>query len=116
MGGDACIFCRIIDKKIPSKIVYEDELSIAFEDINPQAPVHILIVPKRHIPDVQSITDGDRELLGHLFWVAARISAEKGLAGGGYRLVINNGAGAGQSVFHIHLHLLSGRAFHWPPG
>ncbi len=116
MSGDSCIFCRIVEKKIPSKIVYDDGLSTAFEDINPQAPVHLLIVPKRHIPDIQSMTDNDRELIGHLFWVAAKIAAEKGLSGNGYRMVINNGAGAGQSVFHIHLHLLSGRSFHWPPG
>lgn len=114
--SDSCIFCKIIDKKIPSKVVYEDGIAFAFEDINPQAPVHILIVPRKHIPDIQGITDKDRETIGHLFWVAAKIAAEKGLAGGGFRTVINNGPDAGQTVFHIHLHLLAGRTFHWPPG
>ena len=111
-----CLFCKIMAKQIPSKIVYEDQLSYAFEDINPQAPVHILIVPRKHIPDISSMTDKDRELVGHLFWVAAKIAAEKGLSGGGYRTVINNGREAGQTVFHVHLHLLGGRIFGWPPG
>lgn len=114
--SNSCIFCKIIDKKIPSKVVYEDAVAFAFEDINPQAPIHILIVPRRHIPDIQSMTDQDRETIGHLFWIAAKIAAEKGLTGGGYRTVINNGPDAGQTVFHIHLHMLSGRIFHWPPG
>jgi histidine triad (HIT) family protein len=111
-----CIFCRIIEKKIPALIVHEDEHAVAFEDVNPQAPVHTLIVPKKHIPDIHSITVADRELVGHLFFVARKIAAQKGLEKKGYRMVINNGHGAGQTVFHIHLHLLSGRAFHWPPG
>jgi histidine triad (HIT) family protein len=111
-----CIFCRIIEKKIPSKIVYEDALAAAFEDVNPQAPVHTLIVPKQHIPDIHSMAEGDKELVGHLFLVAKKIAADRGLETRGYRMVINNGAGAGQSVFHIHLHLLSGRRFSWPPG
>ena len=111
-----CIFCKIIEKEIPSKIVYEDKLTVAFEDVNPQAPVHILVVPRKHIPDIASITDNDRELVGHLFWVGAKIAAEKGLTGGGFRTVINNGPEAGQTVFHIHLHLLAGRSFRWPPG
>lgn len=114
--SNSCIFCKIIDKKIPSRVVYEDAVAFAFEDINPQAPVHILIVPRKHIPDIQSMTDQDRETIGHLFWIAAKIAADKGLTGGGYRTVINNGPDAGQTVFHIHLHMLSGRIFHWPPG
>jgi histidine triad (HIT) family protein len=111
-----CIFCKIIDKKIPSRIVHEDELSVAFHDVNPQAPVHILIVPKKHIPEIHSMTVADKELVGHLFLNAKKIADDLGLDRNGYRMVINNGAGAGQTVFHIHLHLLSGRHFVWPPG
>jgi len=111
-----CIFCKIIDKKIPSKIVHEDEFSFAFEDLNPQAPTHVLVVPKKHIPDIHSMVVADRELIGHLFFVAKKIAADRGLNEKGYRMVINNGADAGQTVFHVHLHLLSGRRFVWPPG
>ncbi len=111
-----CIFCKIIEKKIPSKTVYEDSFAAAFEDANPQAPVHILVVPKKHIPEIHSMTAADKDLIGHLFLTAKKIAEEKGLDARGYRMVINNGRGAGQTVFHIHLHVLSGRAFHWPPG
>lgn len=111
-----CIFCRIIEKKIPATIVYEDELVLAFKDLNPQAPVHLLIVPKKHISEIYDITEADRELIGQLFFVAKTLAAQKGLERDGYRLVINNGKGAGQTVFHVHLHLLSGRKFSWPPG
>jgi len=111
-----CVFCKIIDKKIPSAIVHEDDFAMAFEDVNPQAPVHILVVPKKHIPDIHNIAITDRELIGHLFFVAKKIAADRGLDVKGYRMVINNGAGAGQTVFHIHLHVLSGRRFAWPPG
>jgi len=111
-----CIFCKIIDKKVSSKIVFEDDTVIAFEDVNPQAPVHTLVVPKMHLPEIHSMTEADRELVGHLFLTAKKIANEKGLDAKGYRLVINNGAGAGQTVFHVHVHLLSGRHFHWPPG
>ncbi|OGW34076.1 MAG: histidine triad nucleotide-binding protein [Nitrospirae bacterium GWD2_57_9] len=111
-----CIFCKIISKKIPAKIVYEDEFAAAFEDLNPQAPVHILVVPKKHIPEVHAMSAEDREIVGHLFLAAKKIADQKGLHVKGYRMVINNGAGAGQSVFHIHLHILSGRRFSWPPG
>jgi histidine triad (HIT) family protein len=112
----SCLFCKIIDKKIPAKIVHEDNFSLAFEDINPKAPVHMLIVPKKHIADIHSITVADRELVGHLFFVAKTIASQKGLEENGYRMVINNGSGAGQTVFHIHLHILAGRPFSWPPG
>ena len=111
-----CIFCKIIEKKIPSKIVYEDDTVAAFEDVNPQAPVHMLIVPKKHITEIHSMTGNDKELVGHLFLTAKKIAEERGLDAKGYRLVINNGAGAGQTVFHLHLHVLSGRRFSWPPG
>jgi histidine triad (HIT) family protein len=114
--SENCIFCKISDRKIPSKVVYEDQHVFAFEDVNPQAPVHILVVPKKHLPDIQSMVEADRELVGHLFLAAAKIAADKGLVEKGYRTVINNGAGAGQTVFHLHLHILSGRRFAWPPG
>jgi len=114
--SDSCIFCKIIEKKIPSRIVYEDQHVFAFEDVNPQAPIHILVVPKKHLPDIQSMAETDRVLVGHLFLAAAKIATDKGLVKKGYRTVINNGAGAGQTVFHIHLHILSGRRFAWPPG
>ncbi len=116
ISDPGCIFCRIITKKIPSKIVYEDDLVTAFEDVNPQAPVHTLVVPKKHIPDIHSMTEADRDLVGHLFLTAKKSAEDKGLDSKGYRMVINNGAGAGQTVFHIHLHVLSGRHFSWPPG
>lgn len=111
-----CIFCKIIEKKIPAKLVHEDDLAIAFEDINPQAPTHILIVPKKHVPDIHSMTHNEREMVGHLFFIAQDLADKRGLDRRGYRMVINNGKDAGQTVFHIHLHLLSGRVFAWPPG
>jgi histidine triad (HIT) family protein len=111
-----CLFCKIVDRKISAKLVYSDGMAIAFEDINPQAPTHILIVPKKHIPDIQSMQEGDRGLIGHLFFIARNLAEMRGLEKSGYRLVINNGRDAGQAVFHVHLHLLSGRAFAWPPG
>lgn len=111
-----CLFCKIVDRKIPAKLVHSDEMTVAFEDINPQAPTHILIVPNKHIPDIQSMKEGDQELVGRLFFVARNLAEKQGLDKEGYRLVINNGRDAGQAVFHIHLHLLSGRAFAWPPG
>jgi histidine triad (HIT) family protein len=117
MGHDPdCLFCKIIEKKIPAKLVHEDEHALAFADINPQAPTHLLIVPKKHIRDIHSIKPNDRELIGHLFLVAQALGEKLGLDKGGYRMVINNGREAGQTVFHIHLHLLSGRVFSWPPG
>jgi len=101
---------------MPSKTVYEDNLVTAFEDVNPQAPVHLLVVPKKHIPEIHSMTEADKDLIGHLFLTAKKIANDVGLDSKGYRMVINNGAGAGQTVFHIHLHILSGRRFSWPPG
>ncbi len=117
MSGEAnCIFCRIIDRKIPSTIIFEDDLVTAFQDVNPQAPVHFLVVPKKHLSEIHSMTETDKGLVGHLFWTAKKIAEDRGLDAKGYRLVINNGAGAGQTVFHVHLHVLSGRRFTWPPG
>ena len=111
-----CIFCRIAANEIPAQIVYEDEQAIAFRDINAQAPVHILIIPRQHIPSLNEATEHHKSTLGHLLYVAARIAESERLAPSGYRTVINTGAGAGQSVFHIHLHVLGGRALNWPPG
>jgi len=111
-----CIFCRIIAKEIPSKIVYEDDYLIAFEDVNPQAPTHTLIIPRKHIPTINDLSEEDTALIGELIQKAKEIAADKGLSEDGYRLVFNCQEGAGQTVFHIHLHLLGGRAFGWPPG
>lgn len=111
-----CLFCRIVNKEISSKIVYEDEKAAAFEDINPQAPTHILIVPRKHIAGLNDLTAADAELVGHLHAVAAKLAQERGLTESGYRTVINTGRGAGQSVFHLHVHLLGGRGMRWPPG
>lgn len=112
----SCIFCRIIEKKIASKIVYEDERILAIEDINPQAPVHILLLPKKHISTVLEIAHGDNELIGHLFQAANKIAEDRGIAKRGFRLVMNCNPEAGQTIYHIHLHLLGGRIMHWPPG
>lgn len=112
---DDCLFCRIIAKKLPAKMAYEDDTLVAIHDINPQAPVHILVIPKRHIGRVSEAGKPEQALLGEMVLTAGRIAREQGIEKG-YRLVINNGAEAGQSVFHIHLHLLGGRAMHWPPG
>jgi histidine triad (HIT) family protein len=111
-----CIFCDIAEKKRPAKIICEDELIMAFEDINPQAPVHALIIPKKHIPTSLDIKEEDNALIGHLFHVANKIANDKGIAGRGFRLVINCNREAGQAVFHVHLHLLGGRVMYWPPG
>jgi histidine triad (HIT) family protein len=109
-----CLFCKIIAGEIPSSKVYEDDQYFAFNDINPQAPTHFLVVAKKHIDKVSSMGEGDRGLIGGLFDVAAKICREKNITD--YRLVINNGEGVGQTVFHIHLHVLAGRPMNWPPG
>jgi histidine triad (HIT) family protein len=111
-----CLFCRIEKKEIPSRTVFEDDLAIAFEDIGPQAPTHILVIPRKHIPSTNEIGTDDNGLLGHLITTAGRIAREKNIAESGYRLVINCGPAAGQAVHHLHLHLLGGRQMHWPPG
>jgi len=113
---EGCIFCRIVAKEVDSHIAYEDEEVVAFHDINPQAPVHILVVPRRHIPTLNDATEAEQALLGKMVLVAQRLAKELGVAETGYRLVLNTNRGAGQSIFHIHLHLLGGRSFHWPPG
>ena len=103
---DDCLFCRISEKKIPARIVHEDPEFIAFEDINPQAPVHLLIVPRRHIASLNDAAPGDATLLGSMMLAARRLARDRGIDGSGYRAVVNTMAGAGQSVFHVHLHLL----------
>ncbi len=115
MSND-CLFCKIANKEIPAKLVYEDESTVAFEDIKPVAPVHILVIPRKHVPTIDDISPEDTEVIGHRFQTARKIAKTKGLSEGGYRLVINCKADAGQLVFHIHLHLLGGRKFSWPPG
>jgi histidine triad (HIT) family protein len=111
-----CIFCRIVQGKAPAKIVYEDESVLAFEDIHPQAPVHLLVVPRKHLASLTEMDSGDEPLVGHVLAVAAQLARERAVHDKGYRTVINNGTSAGQTVFHLHLHVLGGRLFHWPPG
>jgi histidine triad (HIT) family protein len=110
-----CLFCKIIAGEIPSKKVFEDDLSYAFKDINPQAPVHVLVVPRKHIASLAEAGIEDQELIGHLHLVAAGIASSEGLSNG-YRTVINTGNDGGQTVDHLHVHLLGGRAIGWPPG
>jgi histidine triad (HIT) family protein len=110
-----CLFCKISSKEIPGKIVYEDPDLFAFEDISPQAPTHILICPRKHLASLSDAKPEDGMVIARLFQVAAQLAAERGLTDG-YRTVVNNGRGAGQSVDHLHVHLLGGRNFRWPPG
>ena len=109
------IFQKIIDKELPADIVYEDDTCLAFKDINPVAPIHILIIPKKRIEKISDSNTEDKELLGHLFLVAGNIARDLGIEDA-FRLVVNNGAGAQQTVFHLHVHLIAGREFNWPPG
>jgi histidine triad (HIT) family protein len=111
-----CLFCKIIDGEIPCDKVYEDDDVLAFRDINPQAPTHILIIPKKHIATVNDFDDADQALAGRLMLVARELAAAEGIAEDGYRLVMSCNKGGGQDVFHIHLHLLGGRQMTWPPG
>ncbi len=111
-----CLFCKIIQKKIPSTIVYEDDHALAFADISPQAPTHLLIIPKQHIARFADLQAGDELLMAHLFIVVQKLAKEKGLLERGFRTVINSGEHAGQTVFHLHVHLMGGRVFQWPPG
>ncbi|MBF0557690.1 MAG: histidine triad nucleotide-binding protein [Nitrospirae bacterium] len=111
-----CIFCKIVERQLPTKIVYEDDIAIAFEDVNPQAPVHTLVIPKRHIPTLLDIPEGDGMLMGHLFEICRKIASDKGIAERGFRIVTNCNPESGQTVYHIHLHMLGGRQMHWPPG
>jgi histidine triad (HIT) family protein len=116
MNENDCLFCKIVAGELPADIVVESEGAVAFRDISPKAPTHVLIIPKRHIATINDLADGDEETVGELFRVAARIAADEGLADDGYRVVMNCNEAAGQTVFHIHLHLLGGRPMTWPPG
>lgn len=111
-----CLFCKIINGDIPSSKVYEDELVYAFRDIEPQAPVHILIIPKEHIASANELTEENASVVGHVFAVAAKLAKEEGIAEGGYRIVNNCGEDGGQTVKHLHFHMLGGRSLTWPPG
>ena len=111
-----CLFCKVIAGQIPGTIVYQDDRVVAFKDINPQAPTHVLVVPKRHIETLNDLTAADDALVGEVVRRAAAIARERGLAAGGFRTVFNTNRDAGQTVFHIHLHLIGGRSMQWPPG
>ncbi len=113
---DNCIFCNIIQGKIPSQKVYEDDQDFAFKDINPEAPAHVLIIPKKHIESINELDEDNAQVIGHIYVAAKKIAKELGIAESGYRVVANCGRDAGQTVFHIHFHLLGGRNLNWPPG
>ncbi len=111
-----CLFCKIVNREIPAAVVYEDDRVLAFNDINPQAPSHVLVVPKRHLASLNDLQPEDDALVGEVVRRAAAIASERGLAASGFRTTFNTGRDGGQTVFHIHLHLLGGRAMTWPPG
>jgi histidine triad (HIT) family protein len=114
--NESCLFCRIIAGSIPAKKVYEDDLVVVIEDVSPVAPVHLLAIPRKHIVNCLDLAPEDDGLVGHIHRVAATVAGEKGIADAGFRVVTNNNSGAGQSVFHIHFHILGGRSLQWPPG
>ena len=116
MKVTGCVFCRIASHQSPAKSLYEDDRCIALEDIHPRAPVHVLVIPKKHIASLNDDLDGDEPLLGHLLNVAARTARDKGIDRSGFRTVINTNAEAGQTVFHLHVHVMGGRIMGWPPG
>lgn len=111
-----CLFCKIISKEIKSSVIYEDEKVMAFLDINPKAPTHILIIPKKHISTILEMEEEDKELIGHIYWVGNKLAKEQSVDQEGFRVVLNCNKNAGQEVFHIHFHLLGGRKLNWPPG
>ena len=116
MPDESCLFCQIIAGEIPGELVHQDERCVVIRDINPQAPTHVLVIPREHLDSLDDASQKDEALLGHLLRVGARIANDEGHAESGYRTVINNGSRAGQSVFHLHVHVLAGRTMHWPPG
>lgn len=111
-----CIFCKIINQEIPAKIIYEDDRILAFDDINPQAPVHVLLIPKEHFSSLNDIPEEKKDLMGHILLKARQVAQEKGVKDRGYRIVLNTAGDSGQDVFHIHFHVLGGRRMTWPPG
>ena len=112
----SCLFCKIIAREIPASLVYEDDRLLAFNDINPQAPTHVLVIPKKHIESLDNLQPGDDQIVGELVRRAAAIARERGIAASGFRTVFNTNRDAGQTVLHVHLHLLGGRSIAWPPG
>jgi len=116
MSEQKCLFCKIVAGEIPAEKVFEDNRAVAFRDVNPQAPVHVLVIPRAHLESLDDATQRDEALLGHLLRVAARVANSEGLSESGYRTVVNTGTDAGQSVLHVHVHLLGGRTLAWPPG
>ncbi|MBM7581818.1 histidine triad (HIT) family protein [Caldicoprobacter guelmensis] len=113
---DDCIFCKIVSKQIPSRIVYEDDSILAFHDIDPKAPVHVLVIPKQHISSINEVTQENSQVIAHIFATMPRIAQQLGVKDSGYRVVVNCGKDAGQAVNHLHYHLLGGRSLTWPPG
>ncbi|MEK6282361.1 MAG: histidine triad nucleotide-binding protein [Acidobacteriota bacterium] len=116
MSENNCLFCRIISGEIPGDFLHQDDRAVVIRDINPQAPTHVLVIPREHLESLDDASQKDEALLGHLLRVGARVANDQGLGDSGYRTVINTGAGAGQSVFHLHVHVLGGRPLTWPPG
>jgi histidine triad (HIT) family protein len=116
MSEENCLFCKVVDGRIPSDFVHQDDFCVVIRDINPQAPMHVLVIPRDHIESLDDASQKDEGLLGHLLRVSARVANDLGHGDSGYRTVINTGAGAGQSVFHLHVHVLGGRPMNWPPG
>jgi len=111
-----CIFCQIVNGSLPAKIIFEDDKVVAFDDIHPKAPLHKIIIPRKHIATLNDLTEEDANLVGHMFLVAKKIASDLGIAEPGYRTLINCNAGGGQVVYHLHMHLMGGRAMKWPPG
>jgi len=116
MSSSDCLFCKILAGDVPAELVYESNEAIAFRDINPKAPSHVLIIPRQHIETINDLGPGDAALVGNLFLVARQVAKDEGIADNGYRVVMNCNADAGQTVFHLHLHMLGGRRLDWPPG
>jgi histidine triad (HIT) family protein len=116
MNISRCLFCRVIARDLPATVVFEDDDCIAIEDVHPMAPVHVLVIPRKHLPSLTDGEAGDQALLGHLLLIASNIARQKGIVESGFRTVINTNAGAGQTVFHLHVHVMGGRIMHWPPG
>lgn len=112
----ACLFCNVLEKKIPADIIYEDEHAVAFRDIRPVAPTHVLVIPRTHVAAIRALGDDDAAIIGHVMLAARNVAKQEGLEAGGYRLVVNDGDAAGQTVHHVHVHVIGGRNLTWPPG